>query len=119
MIGGNVNEWFLAECEIEVAVKWRDVHEYALGSRGAVLSAKQRAYVAQFATTPLKLQTVTQVRRGEGLTPVDALDAESAPVVVQREKGAGITMPRVVILRSRHGNQSDLQGANHDPQAHS
>ncbi|HEY0878820.1 MAG TPA: antitoxin Xre/MbcA/ParS toxin-binding domain-containing protein [Zeimonas sp.] len=100
MIVVNVNEWFLAEGEIEVGGQWRDVHEYALGSRGPALSAKQRAYIAQLAATPLKLYTVTQVRRGEGLTLVDALDPESAPVVV-RERTGSETMVAGLLLGCR------------------
>src|SRR5690606_18140818 len=84
----------------EVGGQWRDAHEYALGSRGPALSAKQRAYIAQLAATPLKLYTVTQVRRGEGLTLVDALDPESAPVVV-RERTGSETMVAGLLLGCR------------------
>lgn len=97
MILANVNEWFLAEGEIEVGGQWRDVHEYALGSRGPALSAKQRAFIAQLAATPLRLYTVTQVRRGEGLTLVDALDPESAPVVVRERMGSETMTPGLLL----------------------
>ncbi len=97
MIVVNVNEWFLAEGQIEVGGRWRDVHEYALGSRGPALSAKQRALISQLAATPLRLYTVTQVRRGEGLTLVDALDPESAPVVVRERMGSETMTPGLLL----------------------
>lgn len=64
------------------------------------MSAQQRAFIAQLATTPLRLYTVTQVRRGEGLTLVDALDAESAPIVV-RERMGSETMTAGLLLGCR------------------
>lgn len=113
MIAVNVNEWLLAEGEIEVGGQWREVHEFALGSRGPALSAPQRAFIAQLATTPLRLYTVTQVRRGEGLTLVDALDPESAPVVV-RERMGSETMTAGLLLGCRVMQMDDgfeLSGA--------
>lgn len=97
MIVVNVNEWFLAEGQIEVGGRWRDVHEYSLGSRGPALSAKQRAFISQLAATPLRLYTVTQVRRGEGLTLVDALDPDSAPVVVRERMGSETMTPGLLV----------------------
>jgi hypothetical protein len=88
MIVVNVNEWLLAEGEIEVGGQWREVNEFALGSRGPALSAQQRAFIARLAATPLRLYTVTQVRRGEGLTLVDALDPESTPLIVRERMGS-------------------------------
>lgn len=113
MIAVNVNEWLLAEGEIEVGGQWRDVHEFALGSRGPALSAQQRAFIAQLAAAPLRLYTVTQVRRGEGLTLVDALDPESAPVVV-RERMGSETMTSGLLLGCRVMQMDDgfeLSGA--------
>lgn len=84
----NLNEWILADGEIEVAGRWHGVNEYLLGDRGPALSPLQRDYLRQLAANPLKLYTVTEVRRGHGLTLVDAMDAESAPSFVQERSGS-------------------------------
>lgn len=88
LIFGNVNEWILAEGDIEVGGRWYSVSEYVLGDRGPALSAPQRDYLAQFETSPLRLYTVTEVRPGEGLALVDALEAESAPLFVRERAGS-------------------------------
>lgn len=97
MIIVNVNEWLLAEGDIQVGGKWHEINEYVLGPRGPALSAQQREFIAQLAVAPLKLYTVTQVRRGEGLALVDALDAESEPIVVQERTGSETILPGLLI----------------------
>jgi hypothetical protein len=78
----NLNEWILAEGDIEVGSEWRIVNELVCSDRGPTLGALQRDCIAQLATQPLALYTVTDVRAGEGITLVDALQPGSAPRVV-------------------------------------
>ena len=52
--------------------------------RGPALPAGQQRWIAQLAEHPLRLYTVTQVRRGEGLTLADALNNEAPPLVLRR-----------------------------------
>lgn len=93
----NIMEWLLAEGDIEVKGAWREVNAYVLSSDGPGLSPDQRRYIAQLAERPLRLYTVTDVRRGEGLTLVDALDAEAQPLVVQERSGSESARPGMLI----------------------
>lgn len=52
--------------------------------RGPALPAGQQRWIAPLAEHPLRLYTVTQVRRGEGLTLADALNNEAPPLVLRR-----------------------------------
>lgn len=93
----NIMEWLLAEGDIEVKGAWREINDYVLSSDGPGLSADQRRYIAQLAERPLRLYTVTDVRRGEGLTLVDALDADALPLVVQERAGSESARPGMLI----------------------
>jgi hypothetical protein len=93
----NIMEWLLAEGDIEVKGAWREINAYVLSSDGPGLSADQRRYIAQFAERPLRLYTVTDVRRGEGLTLADALDDDAQPLVVQERSGSESARPGMLI----------------------
>jgi SEC-C motif/Protein of unknown function (DUF2384) len=97
MIMTNLGEWLLAEGDIEVKGQWREVNEYLLSPGGPALSAGQQRWIAQLAEQPLRLYTVTQVRRGEGLTLADALDTEAPPLLVQERMGSESARPGMLI----------------------
>ncbi|HRO59360.1 MAG TPA: SEC-C domain-containing protein [Burkholderiaceae bacterium] len=87
MVFMNLHEWLLADGDIRVAGEWRDINDYVLGERGPALSPLQRDFIRQLATNPLKLYTVTEIRPDEGLTLVDAMDADSEPFFVRERAG--------------------------------
>jgi hypothetical protein len=97
MIMTNLGEWLLAEGDIEVKGRWREVNEYLLSREGPALSAGQQRWIARLAEQPLRLYTVTQVRRGEGLTLADALDTEAPPLLVQERMGSESARPGMLI----------------------
>jgi hypothetical protein len=97
MIMINLGEWLLAEGDIEVKGQWREINEYLLGREGPALSPAQQRWIAQLGERPLRLYTVTEVHAGEGLTLVDALDAEAPPLRVQERAGSESARPGMLL----------------------
>lgn len=88
MLMVNLFEWLLAEGTIQVKGQRCNVNRYVLGADGPTLSAPERQWIEQLARQPLRPYTITEVRRGEGLTLVDALDEEAEPVFVHERSGS-------------------------------
>ena len=93
----NLTEWLLAEGDILVKGESMSINELLLGPDGPHLSPGQRAWLAQMAQRPLLLYTVTDVRRGQGMTLCDALDTQAAPVEVQERSGSQSAPPGLLI----------------------
>ena len=109
----NLTEWLLAEGDILVKGESMSINELLLGPDGPHLTPGQRAWLAQMAQRPLLLYTVTDVRRGQGMTLCDALDTQAAPVEVQERSGSQSAPPGLligvrVIQRASH---AELSGA--------
>ncbi|MFN7569878.1 MAG: SEC-C metal-binding domain-containing protein [Betaproteobacteria bacterium] len=88
MLMVNLFEWLLAEGEIQIKGQRCNVNRYVLGADGPTFSATERQWIEQLAGQPLRPYTIAEVRRGEGLTLVDALDEEAEPVFVQERSGS-------------------------------
>jgi hypothetical protein len=97
MLAVNLGEWLLAEGDIQVRGQWRNIAEHVLGPDGPHLTRGQQRWLRQLADRPLRLYTVTEVRRGEGMTLVDALDADAAPIAVQERAGSQTAGPGMLL----------------------
>lgn len=97
MLAVNLNEWLLAAGDIEVKGAWREINPYLLSNLGPRLGPDERAWIAQLGQRPLRLYTVTDVRRGEGLTLVDAIDFAAEPIVVHERAGSETARPGMTI----------------------
>lgn len=84
----NSGEWLLARGEIFAKGQLRNINAYVLGRDGPWFSPAQQRWIAQMAERELRLWRVTEVRRGQGLTLVDALDMDAPPVSVQERSGS-------------------------------
>src|SRR5512139_2156190 len=109
----NVTEWLLAEGDIEVKGEYQRVSEWLLGPRGPLLTAGQRAWLAQLAQRPLCLYDVTDVVVGKGVTLCDAVDAEAPPVFVDEHEGSRTMRPgmRIGARVMAVGGGHELSGA--------
>lgn len=97
MLTVNVGEWLLARGEIFARREMRNINGYLLGRDGPYFTPIQRAWLEQLARQPLCLWRVTEVREGEGLTLVDAIDANSLPVRVQERSGSRTATPGMLL----------------------
>lgn len=97
MLMTNASEWLLARGEIFVKGEIRRISAHLLGRDGPWFSPAQQRWLAQLAERPLRLWRVTDVRLGEGLTLVDALDHSAAPVWVQERIGSESAAPGLLI----------------------
>ena len=117
MLAVNAGEWLLARGEIFVKGEMRNINAHLLGRDGPWFSPAQQHWIAQLAQRPLRLWRVTEVRVDQGLTLVDALDNESAPVVVQERSGSRSAEPgmlmgaRVMDCVGDQGEHLELSGA--------
>jgi SEC-C motif len=93
----NLTEWLLAEGEMYVKGPQLRISEVLLGEGGPPLSIGQREWLAQMARQPLRLYHVTEVRRGEGVTLCDALDAQALPMLVRERLGSASMTPGLLI----------------------
>jgi hypothetical protein len=112
-VQANAAEWLLAEGELQLRGRWIDVQELLLGPNGPAFTPAQRAWIAEMGRAPLRLYTLTDVRRGEGFTLVDALDTTAEPLVVQERSGSRSGEPGMLIgARLMHvGGHIELSGA--------
>ncbi len=97
MLAVNVGEWLLAEGDIQVHGQWHPIAEHVLGPDGPRLTRGQQRWLRQLAERPLRLYTVTDVRRGEGMTLIDALDADAGPIAVQERAGSQTAHPGMLL----------------------
>ena len=109
----NLTEWLLAEGDILVRGEAVSISELLAGPDGPRLTPGQRAWLAQMAQRPLLLYMVTDVRRGQGMTLCNAIDAQAAPVEVHERSGSqsahpGLLIGARVIQRASH---AELSGA--------
>ncbi|MDP2810109.1 MAG: DUF1186 domain-containing protein [Rhodocyclaceae bacterium] len=88
MFGINASEWLLAEGEIEVKGRYRQVAELLLEPGGPMFTVAQRRWIEQLATRPLRLYEITDVLPGVQMTLCDAIDIEAPPVVVREQSGS-------------------------------
>ena len=88
MLSINAGEWLLARGEMFVKAGMRSINEHLLGRDGPYLTPAQRRWIAQLSERPLRLYRVTDVRKDDGLTLVDALDTNAAPLVVRERSGS-------------------------------
>jgi hypothetical protein len=109
----NVGEWLLARGRIHARGGLQDINAYLLGPSGPALSAGEARWIAQLRERPLRLYRVTDVRPGEGLTLVDALDDQAAPVEVRERAGSRNARPGMVLgVRLMDcGDHLELSGA--------
>lgn len=109
----NATEWLLARGEIFAKGGKRNINAYLLGPGGPWFSPAQQRWIAQLAAQPLRLWRVTDVRKGQGLTLVDAIDGSAEPVSVQERSGSQ-TAQVGMLLGARLmavGDQFQLSGA--------
>lgn len=97
MLTINAGEWLLARGEIHARGALRAIDEYLLGRDGPYLTPGQKTWIAQLRERPLRLYRVTEVRRGEGLTLVDELDAEAEPKTVRERSGSMTATPGLLL----------------------
>lgn len=97
MLTTNAGEWLLARGEMLVKGRKRSINEYLLSREGPYLTPGQQRWIAQLHERPLRLYRVTDVRAGEGLTLVDALNATAEPVVVQERSGSRGAQPGMLM----------------------
>jgi hypothetical protein len=113
MLTVNAGEWLHARGEMLVKGQMRSINEYLLGRDGPYLTPGQQRWIAQLRECPLCLYRVTDVRVGEGLTLVDALDVNAQPVVVQERSGSRSAQPGMLMgARVMHLEEhNELSGA--------
>lgn len=113
MIMINAGEWLLSTGEIEVKGQWREISAYLLGPEGPAFSPAQQRWIAQLGERPLRLYTVTDVHPGDGMTLVDALDTEAAPLRVQERSGSESARPGMLLgcRVMTAGDHLELSGA--------
>jgi len=97
MVAINAGEWLLARGQIHARGGPREINDYLLGHDGPHLTPGQRAWIAQLREQPLRLYRVTDVRRDEGLTLVDELDAQAEPRVVRERRGSRSARPGMLL----------------------
>lgn len=97
MLTINAGEWLLARGEINARGQRRSINAHLLGFDGPGFTEGQRRWIAQLAERPLRLYTVTEVRRDEGLTLVDALDLQAEPLMVRERAGSRSAAPGMLL----------------------
>lgn len=109
----NAGEWLLARGDMFVKGEMRSINEHLLGRDGPYLTPGQQGWIAQLASRPLRLYRVTDVRPGEGLTLVDEIDAQAAPLVVRERSGSRSARPGMLMgARVMHlSDHLELSGA--------
>lgn len=109
----NLDEWMLAEGEIEIRKHWHNVNQMVLGEGGPALNAAQREFIGQLGVCSLGLYTVTAVESGKGATLLGALAEDPDPVFVNDNALAQSIRPgqligcRILPIGGRH----ELSGA--------
>jgi hypothetical protein len=117
MVSINVGEWLIARGAIHARGGLLNINEYLLGSAGPYLTPGQQRWIAQLGEKPLRLYRVTEVRPGEGLTLVDELDAQAAPLVVRERSGSRSARPgmlmgaRIMQVNQPPADHLELSGA--------
>ncbi len=111
MVSINVGEWLIARGAIHARGGLQNINEYLLGSSGPCLTPGQQRWIEQLGENPLRLYRVTEVRPGEGLTLVDELDEQAAPLVVQERSGSRSARPGM--LMGARIMQADQPPADH------
>jgi Protein of unknown function (DUF2384) len=97
MVSINAGEWLIARGAINARGGLQNINEYLLGSAGPSLTPGQQRWIAQLGDKPLRLYRVTEVRPDEGLTLVDEMDAQAAPLVVRERSGSRSATPGMLI----------------------
>ena len=82
-----MNEWLLAEGDIQARGSIRRINDYFLSPAGPRLNPAQRDWLQQMGQRPLRLYDVTDVVQGQQMTLCDALDKEAEPMVVRERSG--------------------------------
>jgi Protein of unknown function (DUF2384) len=117
MVSINAGEWLIARGAINARGDLRNINEYLLGSGGPHLTPGQQRWIAQLRENPLRLYRVTEVRPGEGLTLVDEMDAQAAPLVVRERSGSRSAKPgmlmgaRIMQVNQPPADHLELSGA--------
>ena len=84
----NLTEWLLAEGEMLVKGVRQRISACLLGAGGPLFTVGQRDWLRQLSEQPLRLYDVTDVVPGVQITLCDALNVDSAPVVVRECSGS-------------------------------
>jgi hypothetical protein len=84
----NLTEWLLAEGEMLVKGVRQSISACLLSAGGPLFTVGQRDWLRQLSERPLRLYDVTDVVPGVQITLCDALDVDSAPVVVREMSGS-------------------------------
>ncbi|PIQ52817.1 MAG: zinc chelation protein SecC [Comamonadaceae bacterium CG12_big_fil_rev_8_21_14_0_65_59_15] len=95
--GINMNEWLLAEGDIQARGGMRRINDYLLGPTGPQLSPAQRDWMQQLGQRPLRVYDVTDVVQGQQMTLCDALDQDAAPMVVRERSGTQNLQPGALL----------------------
>jgi Protein of unknown function (DUF2384) len=117
MVSINVGEWLIARGAIHARGGLQNINEYLLGSAGPSLTPGQQRWIAQLGEKPLRLYRVTEVRPDEGLTLVDEMDAQAAPLVVRERSGSRSAKPgmlmgaRIMQVNQPFADHMELSGA--------
>jgi len=109
----NLDEWMLAEGQIEIRKHWHNINQMVLGEGGPAFNPAQREFIAQLGVCSLGLHTVTTVESGVGVTLLDALAEDPDPVFVNDVTLAQSTRPGQLIgcRILSVGGRNELSGA--------
>jgi hypothetical protein len=86
-ISVNIDEWLLADGELDINGKDIKANELILSKGGPLLSAHGREWIEELGKRPLSLYEVRDVIKGEGLIVADMVNPDQKPVHI-REKAA-------------------------------
>lgn len=117
MVSINAGERLIARGAINARGGLLNINEYLLGSAGPSLMPGQQRWIEQLGEKPLRLYRVTEVRPGEGLTLVDEMDAQAAPLVVRERSGSRSAKPgmlmgaRIMQVNQPPADHLELSGA--------
>lgn len=112
-VENNINEWLMAEGDIQIRGGVRRINDYVISPEGPRLTAAQRDWIQQLGQRPLRLYVVTDVVQGQQLTLCDELDKDAEPIVVRERSGTKNIKPGETLgcRIMRTGDHFQLSGA--------
>ena len=94
VVAANVDEWLLADAELEVDGESIKAIDLILGKGGPILTAHGREWLQELGKRPLTIYEVKEVIKGQGLLLTDLLDPDQPPVRIREVAAAGFLAPR-------------------------